>query len=200
MGSQIVQIKGAIFRGRIKEAKRWTYQFDNPDGGDYPLKVGAFEPNVPQLSEGVAYDFPMELKPVPNEEGKFYRNFTRKVKDGICTIFESGKSSPIESSPLAEKPATMQQTGNKKTATETMSKAEWAAKDRKIAYGGMSHDAAQIVTGFIMQGIVKTKEEASAMAVALTKDFMQGEDKDSEEFVQAQEMGGLKSPKEEKKD
>ncbi len=91
------------------EAKRTVFEFENPDGGEYPLKISAFQPHVPDLKIGTGYRFQVEHVPM-KDGGGYYHNLVRKggVRNAEYDIFEAAgkavKAAPAGEFPLVPTP------------------------------------------------------------------------------------------------
>lgn len=75
--------------GIKQEPKRVVFEFENPDGGGYSLKIAAFKPNVPILEIGKIYT--MEYTEKDTGTGGKFRNLSRTMKDGPYKIQEAGQ-------------------------------------------------------------------------------------------------------------
>ncbi|MFA5077795.1 MAG: hypothetical protein WC488_05210, partial [Candidatus Micrarchaeia archaeon] len=65
----------AKLKGRMDEAKRTIYVFEDPLSPDREKKYSAFEPNLPELRSGQVYTFTVEHVDAGN--GKQYHNLFR---------------------------------------------------------------------------------------------------------------------------
>ena len=193
-----------------QEAKRTVFSFINPDGSNYALKVGAFEPNVPNLKIGKTYTFPCEFKPMKDDPNKFYKNFVRTVKDGPYKITEAKGENPCQPEPVLGTPIVRnnpihasgnaqpvhpmypQPTGKSVGELDTERKVrEWSMRR-----GGFSHDAAAIVASVVL---LSKKGEALPdfiqAQIAITDALMVEAEKAEKEY--RAKLEGKPEPKEE---
>lgn len=86
----------ARFLGRVKDKKRWIYQFENETDPDHPLKFSLFDPGVPDLKEGVEYTFEAVHVPLSDGSGKFYHNIVREGRDGPYKIQQAEPDKKVQ--------------------------------------------------------------------------------------------------------
>lgn len=153
--AEIKQIT-AVLESKAQEKKRHVFVFTNPDGGEYPLKIAAFEPHIPDLKIGEAYTFDCEFVPMKDDATKFYKNFVRASRDGEYKIKQADGLLPApmgnECSPPTKNPA-----GKKNLTTST------SQQDKEILkeISAVRHDLSQ-AQSLIAEALNNLKQKQSS--------------------------------------
>jgi len=161
------------------EQKRTVFAFENPEGGNYDLKVSAFPPNIPELKSGRIYTFKMELVPMPNEPNKFYKNLARKAGRESEYMVQEGEASDdnyFEPDPPPKITSQMvretKKDANEARETYWKNKEEAEAKQKPIITRlSCISSAASIVAGMAQAGKISSMEMGARTCLYWAKEL-----------------------------